>query len=800
MHEVSHEKTEGVAVKTSLPRPIRVLMLEDDAKDAELCVLELIKAGLQAQLDAVDTRDAFEAKLRSGSYDVILSDYRVPGWSGVDAFRLLRDTGKDIPFILVTGSLGEETTVDLIKQGIADYILKDRLARLPSALKRALQDKTTREERERAIIAQRESEELVRLLLDSTAEAICGVDVEGNCTFCNAACARLLGYERSADLLGQQMHRLTHHTRTDGTPYSFEECRIQTGIRAGEDVHVDDEVLWRRDGSCFPVEYWAYPMLRDGKRVGAVLTFLDITERKRADLELRKSEARVRCLVDSNVIGIVIGDADGRFVEANGAFLKMTGFAKDELLSSRRGWNAMTPAESREADQRAMAQLRSTGIVAPWEKEIFRKDGVRIPVLVGMTNLVSDEGNVEYVSFVLDISDRKHLERQLRQAQKMEAVGQLAGGIAHDFNNLLSIVIGYSEVLLDRKDLDDQLRDQCEEINKAGHRAASLTRQLLAFGRQQVLEPKVLNLNSIVIETEKMLARLLGADIELRTVLDPKLGSVKADPGQMQQIIMNLVVNARDAMPDGGKLTIETGNAVVDENSPLYQLPLSAGRYVLLCVTDTGIGMDEDTKARIFEPFFTTKAVGRGSGLGLSTVYGVVKQSGGHVCVYSDLGRWSVFKIYLPQVGQAVETSAPNSSLGEITNGTETVLLVEDDASVRKLTRGLLEGSGYTVIEAGSGAEALEAARNHAGEIHVLLSDIVMPGMNGRVLAQRLTLARPGLRVVYISGHAGGGLLQSELLETGGGLLQKPFSRTTLLLKIREALNFSKESESIEQT
>ena len=776
-------------------------------------------------------------------------------------------------------------------------------------------------ERKRAEAAFRESEERVRLLLDSTAEAIYGIDVQGNCTFCNAASVRLLGYDNPSDLFGKQMHRLMHHTRADGTRYPVEECQIYMAFREGNGSHADDEVLWRKDGSSFPAEYWSYPMVRDGKPIGSVVTFLDVTERKRADATIRKerdraqqyldiadvillaldqegrvtlinskgcsmlgwkeqeligrdwidtclpaktrdelraafrqliggtplhfenpvltksgeermiawrntvlrdsagritgtlssgedvtehkraeealrrSEARVRRLVESNIIGIGIGTLDGKLLDGNDSFLKLLGYSREELLSGALRWDDITPPEYKDVDHRAVEQLKSTGIAPPWEKEFIRKDGHRVAVLIGVVKVAAEQGDLEAVSIVIDISERKQLEQQLRKAQKMEAVGQLAGGIAHDFNNLLSVIIGYSEILLGRTDLDAKMHGQCEEIKKAGNRAVSLTRQLLAFSRQQVLTPRVLNLNAIVVETEKMLGRLIGEDIELQTGLDPTLGAVKADPGQIEQIIMNLAVNARDAMPGGGKLMIETSNTDLDDEYAAHHPPFIAGRYVLLAVTDTGTGMDEETKTHIFEPFFSTKEIGKGTGLGLSTVYGVVKQSGGHIWVYSELGHGSVFKIYLPRVDQPVQRSQPSELAPEIHRGTETVLLVEDEESVRTLTRSLLEEGGYTVIEARSGTHALEVAGKYSGPIHLLLTDVVMPGMNGRELARKMVANYPAVTVIYTSGYTGSFSTHEHLFDPGVTLIQKPFSRTTLLRKVRDVLDFQKDSE-----
>ena len=378
----------------------------------------------------------------------------------------------------------------------------------------------------------------------------------------------------------------------------------------------------------------------------------------------------------------------------------------------------------------------------------------------------------------------------------MEAVGRLAGGVAHDFNNMLSVIIGYSELLLERADTDGQVRKQCEEIKRAGDRAASLTRQLLAFSRQQVLEPRVLNLNTSVAEIEKMLRRLIGEDIDLRTSLDPTLGLVKADPGQIEQVIMNLALNARDAMPGGGKLIIETSNTELDDEYALHHPPCIVGRYVILAVTDSGVGMSQETKARIFEPFFTTKELGKGTGLGLSTVYGVAKQSGGYIWVYSEPGQGSVFKLYLPRVDGSEVQIRPAKSAPELLPGTETVLLVEDEQSVRALTRNLLEQGGYTVLEADNGAHAVEIAKQHHGPIHLLLTDVVMPGMNGPAVAEMILPIHPEAKALYVSGYSSSFGTQTGLVPAGANLFQKPFSRAALLRKVRNLLEMQKKSET----
>jgi signal transduction histidine kinase len=383
------------------------------------------------------------------------------------------------------------------------------------------------------------------------------------------------------------------------------------------------------------------------------------------------------------------------------------------------------------------------------------------------------------------------LEKQLRQAQKMEAIGKLSGGIAHDFNNLLNVIIGYSEDLQDRLAPDDPVCKNVAEIKKAGERAASLTRQLLAFSRQQVLAPRILDLNAVVLEVEKMLRRLIGEHIELRTALDPALGRTRADQGQIEQVIVNLAVNARDAMPNGGRLTIETANIDLDEGFARTHNPQMPGAYVLLTVSDTGIGMDPQTQARIFEPFFTTKELGKGTGLGLSTVYGVVRQSDGHIWVYSEPGQGSTFKIYLPRTGDAVPAAKPLAGPSTSLRGTETILLVEDENALRELVHTLLTDSGYTVLQADHPDRAIDIARTHNGPIQVLLTDAVMPGMNGRALAEQLARVRPEMKVLYMSGYTGfthPGVLDPEMT-----VLQKPFTREAMLRKLREVLDLQKE-------
>jgi PAS domain S-box-containing protein len=509
-----------------------------------------------------------------------------------------------------------------------------------------------------------------------------------------------------------------------------------------------------------------------------------------SEAALRQSEASFRSLVVNSPFAIFRVSLDGRFLDANPALVDMLGYGSDSELMAL-DLCADIHSDSIESKRlveffTSQAQFRCSEV--RWK----RKDSKPITVSLTGRPVRDEKGTLTHFEMIAeDITKRRALEAQLRQAQKMESVGRLAGGIAHDFNNMLGVILGYSEVLEDRLEENPELRRHAEQIKKAGLHAASLTRQLLAFSRQQVLEPRVLNLNTVVAEMEKMLRPLIGEDIELATALDPQLGQVKADEGQIGQVIMNLAVNARDAMPDGGKLVIETRNIELDEEYALRHPPTVPGNYVMLVMTDTGVGMNMQTQAHIFEPFFTTKEVGKGTGLGLATVYGVIKQSGGHIWVYSEPGLGSTFTVYLPRVEQAVQRNRTSDLPTDFLRGSETVLLVEDEESLRSLTRTLLEQTGYTVLEGKDVRQALEIARQHRGPIHLLLTDMVMPGMIGRELAEEVASIRPEVRVIYMSGYMG--FTRHGMLDSDASFLPKPFTQDALLRKVHEVLNLQKE-------
>jgi PAS domain S-box-containing protein len=502
---------------------------------------------------------------------------------------------------------------------------------------------------------------------------------------------------------------------------------------------------------------------------------------------LRRSESNFRSLVTNAPYGICRCDRLGVLLDANPALVTMLGFSRGEEIVGRHLGGLYVDAQQwfQTADH-FHAGKEFNNIQA----ELARVDGATMLARISGRVIPNGRSGPTFQIFMEDITERRALEQQLRQAQKMEAIGRLAGGIAHDFNNLLMVISGYSEFLLERLGPDLSLRGPAQEIANAAQRATSLTRQLLAFSRKQMLAPKVLDLNDVVTENLKMLTRMIGEDIDLVMVPTPIIGAVRADPGQIDQVIMNLAVNARDAMPEGGKLTIETSNVFLDENFARTHAPMEAGEYVILSISDTGLGMDAETQSRIFEPFFTTKGA-KGTGLGLSTVYGIVKQSGAYIFVDSQPQRGTTFRVYFPRVDAKEEAAAAQDSLGlpRHDRGQETILLVEDETNLRRLARQYLETQGYKILEAEDGAAALQIVAGHKGTIDLLLTDVIMPGMNGRELAVAITSERPEIRVLYMSGYTENAIGDNGTLYAGINLLQKPFSLPALKDKVRELLD-----------
>jgi PAS domain S-box-containing protein len=506
-----------------------------------------------------------------------------------------------------------------------------------------------------------------------------------------------------------------------------------------------------------------------------------------AQENLRRSEVNFRSLVTNAPYGICRCNAAGRILDVNPAFESMLASSSRDLLGKHLGELYADSSHWFELADYLRSTASFTGLIVEWK----RKEGTNTVVRISGRTVPNGKNGPTFELFAEDVTERRALEQQLRQSQKMEAVGRLAGGIAHDFNNLLMVISGYSEFLLDRLGPDPALRGPAQEISGAAQRASSLTRQLLAFSRKQMMAPKILDLNSVVTENLKMLTRVIGEDIDLVMVPAPTLGAIRADASQIDQVILNLAVNARDAMPSGGRLTIETSNVALDDEYARIHSPLNPGEYVMLAISDTGFGMDFETQSHIFEPFFTTKGP-KGTGLGLSTVYGIVKQSGGYIWVYSEVGKGTTFKIYLPRVAEKIETPAvvvPAEEAAAAEPGSETILLAEDEANLRYLARQFLEKQGYKVIEAADGAAAMQIAVAHEGVIHLLLTDVIMPGMNGRELAQRISEIRPQTKVLYMSGYTENVIGHNGTLDAGVQLLQKPFTLRDLKNKVREILD-----------
>jgi len=626
-------------------------------------------------------------------------------------------------------------------------------------------------------------EELFRLISENAADLIAVVDMEGKRIFNSFSYERVLGYSLE-ELRESSSSEQIHPEDREKVRQAAEEAR-HTGVGKPLEYRVR-----HKDGSWRVLESTASVIRNSkGEPESFVIVNRDVTERKRSAEALRRSEAGFRSVVEDAPYGIYRATLSGELVLVNSALEKILGYSSQEdLLRTNLAESIYRyPLEHQKLNETLLQQESFKDIELEWK----RKDGAPIIVRCSGCPIKDETGAIAYVEvFAEDITERRTLERQLRMAQKMEAVGRLTGGIAHDFNNLLGVIIGYSQVLKRGLGSEHTSFEHADEIEKAGKRAVSLTRQLLAFSRQQVLEPVVLNLNTLVSDMEKMLPRLIGEDVALKLELDTSLLQVKADPSQIEQVILNLTVNARDAMPDGGRLLIHTANVNLDTAYTHNHPGSRAGSYVMLRVTDTGTGIDPEIQSQIFEPFFTTKERDKGTGLGLATVYGIVKQSGGYIAVDSEKGKGASFSVYLPPLEQAATHSvAPLAATPVNTRGTETILLVEDAEPLRKLAEMFLKESGYRILSAPDGQQALQMARQHLGPINLLLTDVVMPGMNGRVLGERLAPSQPGMKVLYMSGYTDSFIAGHGVLEAGTHLLHKPFTQETLTRKVREILD-----------
>jgi two-component system cell cycle sensor histidine kinase/response regulator CckA len=625
-----------------------------------------------------------------------------------------------------------------------------------------------------------ESEEAHRLLFDASPLPLFVFDVETLAPLAvNEAALLLYGYERD-EFLNLDVSALAIHG------HDTARARLASW---GDSAAAGTSRYRRKDGSQFVAEYITRALTFTGRRA-RISVIKDITDRDEAE----QMRGLLAAIVESSNDAIVSKRLDGTITSWNAAAEHLFGYSAAEAVG--RPISMLIPPNQIDEERMLLKRIARGDRIDHYETVRRRKDGTLVSVSISLSPTMDAEGKVVGASKTArDLTAQRNAEHalqraeeQLRQSQKMEAVGKLAGGVAHDFNNVLSVIISYSELLLGDLKPGEPMREDMEEIRKAGHRAADLTRQLLMFSRQQVLEPRVLDLNDVLVGMDKMLQRILGADVDLVSLPAKQLGRVRVDPSSIEQVIMNLVVNARDAMPTGGKLTMETDNVVLDEAYASEHLGVTPGPHVMLAVSDTGTGMDKATLTRIFEPFFTTKGIGKGTGLGLSTVFGIVNQSEGSVWVYSEVGKGTTFKIYLPRVDDAVDVIQSVGAPATL-RGSETILLVEDDDQVRVVARGILARNGYHVIEARNAGEALLHSEGHAGAIHLLLSDVVMPQLSGPELAKRLAKSRPDMKVLCMSGYTDDSIVRHGVLEAHIAYLQKPITPETLTTKVREVLD-----------
>jgi hypothetical protein len=729
------------------------VLLVGVTSDAKAIITSGLGARGHEQIVCDDGRSALVA-LEQHAPELVIVEDGLADMTAVEFCRRTRATSRGLDVVILVITSHDEELPEVLDAGATD-LYTTTLG--PAALETRVLIA------ERLVVTHarlRDREARFRRLFDSGVAGVTISDLDGNFKEANESFLRMLGYTRAEMLAGKLNWEVI--TPLDRLVPDTED---RTQLRATGFLPLREREFVHKDGHHIAALVGSAALEGTTECIGYVT---DISERRRAETALRASEEQYRLLFEQAPFAKLLYDEDTlRILAVNEMTVREYGYSRTEFL-------AMTLRDICPSD---LAKHR-------------KKDGTVIDVDVTMQRFAL-AGRACALVVALDVTDHNRMEQQLRQSQKMDAIGNLAGGVAHDFNNLLSIILSYSEMLSAELKPADPMRHDLDEILGAGRRAAALTRQLLAFSRQQILQPKILDLDAVIADVSKMLHRVVGEDIELTFVSSAGLGKVLADPGQVEQILMNLVVNARDAMKKGGHLTIETANIALDAAYVAMHADVKSGNYVMLAVTDTGEGMTAATRARMFEPFFTTKELGKGTGLGLSTVFGIVRQSGGHIWVYSELGAGTTFKVYFPLIETNRQPAVMRGDVPETRArlGTETILLVEDEESVRALTRTILERHGYFVLEARSGGDALLICEQHTAKIHVLLTDVVMPRMSGRQLAERLGTVRPDMKILYMSGYTDDSIVRHGVLDSDVSFLQKPITPEALTTKLREVID-----------
>lgn len=760
-------------------KPINVLIIEDSADDAVLIEHELRKSGYSIYAKRVETAETMRAALEREAWDIILSDYSMPNFSALAALKILKTSPYDLPFIIISGAIGEEIAVECLKSGAHDYLIKGKLTRLASAVKRELACAEQRRQRKRDVLLLRENETKYRSIFNQAAVGVARVALDGTWLATNQKLCDMVGYSHD-ELSNKTFQEITHPDDLKLDQAYVNQLlnnEIQTCSFEKRYIKKTGEIVWvNLTGSMV--------LNQDNAPDYFIAIIVDITARKKAE----ERSSRLAAAVEQAIEAVIITDLDAKILYTNPAFKRITGYSSDEVLGKNPRF-LQSGKHSAEFYQKMWDALTNG---EPWQGHLSnkRKDGSFYEEEATISPLRNAAGTIiNYVGVKLDVTYEKELQQQIRQSQKMEAVGRLAGGMAHDFNNILQGIFGYCDMLLDQIPEEDTSRKDILEIHNAADRAAELISQLLAFSRLQLIRPTVLDLNTVVDNTSKMLRRLIGEDIELITKQAPDLYRIKADEGSIEQIIMNLAVNARDAMPAGGQLTISTYNTTLDPQcTHLRPSAPHQGEFACLSVTDTGCGMTKEIQEHIFEPFFTTKGVGKGTGLGMASVYGTVQQSHGFLDIRSAPQKGTTCIIYLPLHAEIEPPTEANVS-PPLSRGTETILLVEDQESVRITATASLKALGYTVLAANTPEQAFRFIEEHSGSINLLITDVIMPSMNGRDLAALMLDQYPELKSIFISGNPSSTIVQNGILDSGKNFLPKPFNRAQLAKLVREVLD-----------